>query len=335
MFNELLGRVTNHHALKCFIGSLLNENSDMQQYVWLHGKGENGKGALSRFLHKVFGEAYSSQIPPLSGDKFWTSMILGKRLVVFPDCNNQGFVTSGLFKSLTGGDPVRCEQKQQPAFTRIMTAKYLFLSNERPNLSSEKADQRRIIYCEVGQITVDADPKYEAKLWLEGGAFLASCMVAYAEACPENGQIPIDKTNKNLADWVSTVEEPFETAWEHNFVLVGNRDTYVTPAAFQDRLDEIWPRDRKTQSDFRSWAERKYDVKKVTHPTAPGMPKVYFGLALVFAGRQIRLSQTKQRDQQDIWNKEGRYLDANRTAAGRLTLVAAEGLDGKDGKLST
>ncbi len=294
-FTEMFGRISNARALKCFIGSLFFDQSDMQQYVWLHGQGQNGKGALSRFLHRVFAGAYSSQIPPQSGDKFWTSMIMGKRLVVFPDCNNAGFVTSGLFKSLTGGDPVRVEQKGQPAGTAIMNAKYIFLSNERPSLSSEKADQRRIIYCEMGEVKAKTDPKYGEKLWAEGASFLTECIMTYEKDCENHGPIPV-KVDDILSDWVSTVEEELEIAFERNFEL--EPASHIMPAAFQSRLQEIWPRNRKMQLEFIKWLERTHMVRKKTVREGTATHKSYPGLSLVYAGASVDTSQSSQYEQQ-------------------------------------
>ena len=155
------------------------KTSYMQQYVWLHGKGNEGKGSLNRFLQRVFGPAYCSKQPNESGDKFWTHELLGKRLVVFPDCNDQKFVTSGLFKSMTGGDPVAVEAKGEMSYTTRLNAKYLVLSNEKPQISSEKADKRRIIYCEIAPREDLIDLNFEARLWDEGGAFLGKCWSLY------------------------------------------------------------------------------------------------------------------------------------------------------------
>lgn len=297
-FEHMGARISNWEALKCFIGSLLVDDADRQQYVWLHGQGQNGKGALSRFLHRVLGGVYTSQVPPANGDKFWTSNLLGKRLCVFPDCNNTSFVTSGLFKSLTGGDPVKVEQKNQHATTAILPVKYLFLSNERPSLSSEKADQRRIIYCEVTAFEGDPDPEYEERLWAEGGAFLSHCLELYQSRCPKHGQIPVDSSDMVLADWVSTVEEEFETVFEDNFSIAKPTD-YVFPNAFQERLDEIWPKNRRSQLDFRAWLERTHGVRKRTANSLPGAPKVYFGIEIVFLGNVVKAGAIAQKEMQD------------------------------------
>lgn len=327
-FNEMFSRISNGRSLKAFIGSLFFEESDMQQYVFLHGQGRNGKGALSRFLHSVFGNAYSSQTPPAPGDRFWTSMIIGKRLIVYPDCNNQTFWASGLFKSLTGGDPVRIEMKNQPAGTAIMVGKHMAISNERPNISSEEADQRRIIYCEIGLVKNDTDPKYGDKLWEEGGAFLYECIRIYQNDCPEFGSIPVK--NDQLGDWVSTVEEEFETVFAHNFE-VDVAGGYLLPAAFQDRLDEIWPRSRTVQSEFRKWLERRHSVSKRTDHNLPGQPKTYKGVRLIWEGATIRTSQQQQYDLQKTFPKN---VDGNGIPPGHklghLVTVKPQGRDGRD-----
>lgn len=291
VFNEMFSRISNGRALKAFIGSLLCEKADMQQYVWLYGQGQNGKGSLSRFLYRILGNSYSSQMPPANHDRFWTYGILGKRLIVFPDCNNQSFVTSGLFKSLTGGDPVRVEQKNQPAATAVMNAKYLFLSNERPALSSEKADQRRIIYCEMQPVIGDPDPSYDAKLWAEGPTFLRQCIDIYNHDCEHHGPIPV-KNEEALHDWVSTVEEEFETVFERNFGL--DSSGYILPSAFQSRLQQLWPRNKKSQFEFINWLERTHGIRKKSMRDDIGVIKVYPGLSLTYEGVRVDVSETRQ-----------------------------------------
>ncbi len=311
-FNEMFSRISNARALRAFIGSLFFPESDMQQYIWLWSFGQTGKGSLCRFLYKVFEKAFSSQIPPIGGDRFWTSMIIGKRLVVFPDCNDQKFVTGGLFKSLTGGDPVRFEIKGASAGTVQMNAKYMFLSNERPSISSEKADMRRIIYCEMQPLKGSIDPQYDAKLWAEGGAFLSHCIGVY-EADTENHG-PISANNDEiLGDWVSTVEEEFEVAFEKNFKI---SDDYILPVAFQYRLHEIWPRNKIAQRDFLSWLERTHGIKKKSRREGDQVIKVYSGLSMVYEGAVVDTSGAQQRDLQDSLEKS-----RQQKARSRLSVV--------------
>lgn len=217
LFNELFGRISNAPALAEWIGSLFDEGSDRQQYVWLYGRGQNGKGALMRFLARCLGPAFRSKQPPAPNDDKWTAGLLGARLVTFPDCNAYGFPATGLFKSLTGGDLVDINPKFEKPFTAELRAKFLFSSNERPQLSSETADMRRAVYCEVGPIQGDATPGYEARLWEEGGAFLSTCIHNYRTSYPQGGPIRVD--TDELAAWVSVVEEDFAALVEEHLVI--------------------------------------------------------------------------------------------------------------------
>lgn len=277
LFDEMMGRTTNADALMAFIGSIFVEQSDRQQYLWVHGQGQNGKGALNLFLNKALGGAYCAQVVPTPGDKFWTSGLLGARLVAFGDCNNTSFVTGGLFKSLTGGDPIRIEMKGKQPFTTELNAKFIFLSNERPRINSEKADMRRLILCEMEQITCEVDPQYQKRLWEEGGAFLTKCLHKYALICPTFGQIRCDN-NEALEDWVSTVEEEYETFFQENFEIDPNGTT--VPGQLSNRLTRHFKDWRKEQA-FRSWMERRHGVKKKSVRVDGGIVKCYQGVRLI------------------------------------------------------
>lgn len=273
----ILQRMSNAEAFKAWIGSLFDEQSYMQQYVWLHGKGNEGKGCINRFLMKVFGPAYCSKQPKERGDKFWTHELLGKRLVVFPDCNDQAFVTSGMFKSLTGGDPIPVEAKGEMSYTTRLNAKYLVFSNEKPCLSSELADRRRIIYCEIGARVTADDNLFEQRLWEEGGVFLGQCAKAYQKTI---GGV-IESDNEAIGDWIETVEmthaEIFDFYFEKDPLDTDSqqRGLWVTPIALQRVLNLAY-KSRKSQLDFLSWMEReKGIIKKTVRLTQANTTKLY------------------------------------------------------------
>jgi hypothetical protein len=268
LWQEILSRMTNWKAFCIWVGSVFDPKADLQQYVWLFGEGQNGKGAITRFLERALGPSYSSQQPPAQHDRFWTAGLLGKRLVVFPDCNNVAFVTSGLFKSLTGGDAQRVEEKGKPSYTARLDCKFLYSSNERPGVSSERADLRRAILCELGAIQGDADPGYEDRLWAEGGDFLRYCCGAYATQCPNGGAIPAIET-ESLELLASVNEEEYEAAFNRLFTYCPvdeaklDRDKrFITAAEFYETIAEHFRRDKRAIREFRMWAERRYGLVK-------------------------------------------------------------------------
>lgn len=216
LWDELMSRITNSHALMAWFGSLFVDQSNSHQYVWIHGGGNDGKGSIARFWKKVLAHLYSSQEPPALNDRFWTYGIKDARLVVFEDCNNTSFVTSGFFKSLTGGDWVRGEVKGGAVLSLLIKAKYLFLSNEKPDISSERADNRRIIYCTIAPFAGEPGNTYEDGLWNEGSAFLYKCLAMYAKLAPNHGLIKPDTTL--IGEVVETNEERFSGFLEANFL---------------------------------------------------------------------------------------------------------------------
>lgn len=278
-WEKLLSRMSNAGAFVAWIGSLFYEESSLHNYVWLHGNGGDGKGAINRFLQRVFGRAYRSKQPPGQENRFWAYDLLGARLVVFPDCQDGGFVSRGLFKSLTGGDPICLEAKGQMSFTASLSAKYLILSNEKPLISSEIADMRRIIYCELE--AGEYDPEFEDKLWKEGGIFLAECIEAYQVLCPRHE--PIKGETDQIREWVSTVEEPFEVVFAKYFKLVP--EGRVLPADMQKILREEWPHKRMPQLEFLHWLRRTHKVQKVQirEKASDDRPRFYLGISKISA----------------------------------------------------
>lgn len=269
-WDEMFERLQNAEAIMAWIGSLFVAHSERQQYVWIYGEGGNGKGAINRFLKRVFNGAYKSESVPERGDKFWTSNLLNSRVVVFPDCNNYNFPTTGLFKQITGDDPIKVEFKGENAFSADLVCKLLFLSNRRPNISGQTSDTRRAIFGEIGAIVGDPIPTkmYDALLWDEAPQFLYKCVKTYNKLCPDDGYIPTDKAITE--DLVSDNEEYYESLFGKKFEVeplsernkLQNSRAYVAPQRMQDLLSDL----KMSEFDKRSFLEfikRRYGVRKV------------------------------------------------------------------------
>ena len=257
VFDEMMSRISNAEALQCYIGSLLVDHSFRQQYVWLHGQGGEGKGALARFLATSLAHTYSSQQTPTPNDRFWTYGLLDKRLVMFPDCNNTTFVTSGLFKSLSGDDEIRIEIKGGKVLHQQLKAKYIFFSNEKPSLSSEEADKRRVIYCETTKFKGRIDPEYQDKLWAEGGPFLSKCLTMYMSMYPNHH--PIECDTGGIIDVISTNEERYEVFLEQNFRFGPSYE--CMPSALQEKINGEF-KTKQERQEFRSMLERRGICRK-------------------------------------------------------------------------
>lgn len=291
-WDELLSRMSNAKAFRHFLGSLFFDDSSLHGYVWLHGQGGDGKGAINRFLARVFGHSYRSKQPPSRyGDRFWTYGLLGSRLVVFPDCDDFAFVASGLFKALTGGDPIEVEAKGQMGFTARLNAKFIVISNEKPSLSSENADMRRVIYCEMEK-PQQYQKDFEKRLWFEGGAFLTRCVVDYIAAYPDHGPIAADM--EQIMEWVAVREEPYDLFFDKHFRVAPH--DYVAPIYMQQLLKEEW-HDRGQQLGFLRWLERTHGVRKKTAKLMEGLyQNQYRGIARKTSGLKALRGAEPPRD---------------------------------------
>lgn len=272
-FDELFSRMTNARAVKAFIGSLFVEEADRQQYCFLYGPGNDGKGSLARLLMRVFGPAAETQSAlPRINNKHWAVPYEGKRLVVFPDFDDYESMTSGQLKSLTGDDAVYVERKYQEGYTTKLVCKMLFCSNKMPSISSLKADQRRIIFSEL-QTTAKHDSQYGARLWAEAGAFLWECVTAYGEVAPKHETIPLaDDEEDSSHAWGAVYDQEFEYVFNTFFAKLHRNNmtenefrlSWADPHEVQKRLNFYWPGKRGNQLAFLNWMrEQGYHRKKV------------------------------------------------------------------------
>jgi hypothetical protein len=233
LFSEMLSRTTNAKAFAAFFGSLFYEKSDRSQYVWLFGEGDNGKGSWILFAMRVFGLAAGAVSTPTRSpgggyDKHWSTQLIGKRLIAFTDVDDYTFVKSGLFKSITGNDRIPIERKFKDAYTASLSCKYIFASNERPQVGDQKADRKRIIYCEMQPFSGEADSEYNARVWQEAPYIIATCRKMYEDMCPTYGVIPTEDADEleaviesNTADFSAVLSRYFNVgAFDENGVRV-------------------------------------------------------------------------------------------------------------------
>lgn len=237
-FNELAYRTTAPDVLKAFIGSLFFKDSDRHQYLWLYGSGRNGKSRLAQMMRRIMGPSYKQEVvPDRSMQRFWTSGIINKRLVVFDDCNNYGFPASGFFKALTGGEATRIERKGIDCYDAELTCKFMFLSNEIPEVHYNAAEIRRALYIEVLPITGSVIPTkdYDERLWLEAPHVIADCMEVYKKTVKDHAPIPAEAIEDSLLGIIEDTEEKFLEAIHKQWQIdTTNPNWYATTREFNE-----------------------------------------------------------------------------------------------------
>jgi hypothetical protein len=219
-FIEFLSRCSSPNQVAAFIGSIFYEESYMQQYLVIWGDGGDGKGAVTRAIHKILQSSFHVDSFDNMG-RFWTSAFVGKRVVLFPDNNDQRAMQTGLWKQLTGGDPVRVEFKNESTFTTQLSAKFILTSNFAPVLKWDAADQRRAIVSRIENASGPIDPNVERRMHeTDQLQFLVEyCCWKYRVMCPNHEPIKVDEDQQ---DHIQNADEEIEQRLLEKFSFGSN-----------------------------------------------------------------------------------------------------------------
>lgn len=217
-FISILERCSQPEALCAFIGSLFYPQADKQQYLYCYGDGQDSKGTLLRFIHKLLGTSCQFLEAPQRGDRFFNFRLLNKRVAIMADCEDSKFFSSARFKSLTGGDPVYIEEKGKSGYTAKLETKWIVGSNDYPELTGSKSDMRRIVFVEFeGVPDCVRNTQFEKLLIEDARTIVSGCKKIYMEMCPDHG--PIDC--KPPSDVVSDNEDHYLNILDENFLITG------------------------------------------------------------------------------------------------------------------
>lgn len=302
LFDDFIERCSDGIAVKIFIGSLFFKDSDRQQYLWLQGSGQDGKGTLTRLLYKIFGCAFhSAVVPESSGEKrFFNAQLIGKRLAVFSDCEHPAYPKTGHFKTITGADPLNIDQKNKDPFTDLIDTKFIFTSNELLDLTDTIADTRRAIYSFVNSPGSEQDPTFEERFHAEGPGIIFKCIEAYQQNIVDLGlaQIPVSREMMDQA--VSSEHDRFEGILESFFELVPidpaipkNQNVKTPVARFHSILEyKAKMTENKERLRFFGWLERSYPVEKtLIKNSKKQVQRVFLGIKERFKPKLLLINE--------------------------------------------
>lgn len=267
LFDEILTRTSNAEALQAFIWSIFKQDAYRQQYLWMTGRGNNGKGALVRFLEKCLGGAFATGDSRQVRAETWGASFIGKRLVAFTEVNNPSFVTSQAFKQLTGDDLMVIKiLYRDPVMVRL-SCKAIITSNHTPGLTNQKSDVRRLILCAIDDIPGDVEATYETRFWAEAPHVLSKCREVFERLCPIDGlPIPVTKDDEKLQALIDYNCAPWQSIFNESFVLCQSKDPHICNRG-RTSLDEfnrvmIKNKFRRSQiNQFKNWLDSQYGIK--------------------------------------------------------------------------
>lgn len=122
-----------------FIGYAFTTDYPHQVMLFLTGRGGNGKSYFLRYLTKLFDARNVSNIKledlTNTDDRFSTARLDGKFLNVCADVSTIHVKAIQQLKTLTGGDRIQVQNKNQTPYDMLVSTKFIFSVNQLPTLN--------------------------------------------------------------------------------------------------------------------------------------------------------------------------------------------------------
>ncbi len=243
-----LSRMNNRLAFMCYLGAVIDPEAHPQQYVWLYGKGNDGKSTMIQVLQNLFGSAAMKSEWPDNPNNFYTSRMESRRLLLLDDQEHGKVVRSGLWKTITGSDTITIEHKGQSPYVVPNLLLLISASNSRPEGSADRADTRRLVLCECESFPRESVVKDFHKTLLQyADPFFSLCWELWQAHKGAKGIVPVDQeiTKQNTMesyaaedDFVSANFEFFD-AERIKANLAGGQAKKLTPHTRNEDLRRL------------------------------------------------------------------------------------------------
>ena len=186
-----------------WVYSIFEAKNKGRQALIISGKGRDGKSAVNNAIRSFLGSSTQSLGgASLKNNNFLYADWLGKRLVIYPDCKNKRILSFESIHSLTGGDTVLINPKNDKPFSARIYSKLLVTMNDTPVINDEDNEISRLIYLKVSESKTKDDQGWEVRLKNQMPAFLFKSKEFY-EKYVGIGQGDI-KLPLDLAEFIKT-----------------------------------------------------------------------------------------------------------------------------------
>jgi putative DNA primase/helicase len=116
---------------------LITPDTSIQKSILALGEGSNGKStwltALSAFIGKR--NIANLSLQTMESNRFAVARMVGKLANICPDLPSAHLQDTGIFKAVTGGDPIQAEYKYGEQFDVLPFARLVFSANQAPRSS--------------------------------------------------------------------------------------------------------------------------------------------------------------------------------------------------------
>lgn len=148
-------------TLKAAIYATFDSRCHLNQYIWMHGEGGDGKSSMLMAMAEYAGQSmYCSLNTDSAKSEFGLEETVGKRIVMFPDIQSGLSVKSGIVHKLTGHDPVPINRKNKPHISTVIDCILWMAANSAPDVNfSNKNEARRCIYIKLHEPPIEVQKK--------------------------------------------------------------------------------------------------------------------------------------------------------------------------------
>ena len=271
---------------RAWIASIFVEQCRDSRVLYLVDKGGGGKGTIINVLSEVIGDAAGTFDSMGMRKEFAGSEFVGKRLMIEAENKNPNLLSFPLIHKVTTGDVIRVEAKNKDAYAMSTYCRVIVGANALPKINiSMDSDRRRLFLLELkpypveiqkkiyqvdaqGNLVKDAggnlifkgNSEFPKALRAEWPAYLAHCMEAYKECCPDhaNIQLPVE-----LMDRIYTVAVDETTvSWSEKLEahIEFGEHLYCSRSKFWDRIVALLA-PRKGQEDNSGGMEDRVSKK--------------------------------------------------------------------------
>ena len=163
------GDTATENVLHAFMAAVLHGRADLQRFLECVGIAGTGKSTYLKLCQSLVGDANVAvtTMKQLNENKFETANLYGKRLVVITDADKYGGSVD-TFKSITGQDPVRYEEKMKQAGKPFIYGGMVIVAANQPIQFSDTSTamvRRRVpVHMDKRLDPAKSDPHLQEKL---------------------------------------------------------------------------------------------------------------------------------------------------------------------------
>ena len=258
-------------ALQEYTGLILS-NMPMEKAkkaLVLYGRhGNSGKSVYLRMFTRFFGmdRVASIKLSELTPDnRFILGQIAESRLIACGDESATTIKDSSTFKSLTGGDPVKVEQKGRQGFSHIYRGGIVICCNELPFFEDDRGDhlfeRLLILPCENSIPEDQRDPQLDEKLGEELPGIFNWALEGLYRLMDNNFVFTKSESSERAV-------REYRAAGDNVYRFIMER--YEITRKFNDRVSR-----REFDDEYHRWASADNSIREVDRKNIPGRLEAY------------------------------------------------------------